>query len=854
MEENQSNAFNAIKPQMTTFLLAAALLVFTFFIFGPSALYFGNAQELWFSIADILPIIAIAGIAVFAILNVAYVALPNAIKDFFTALVWGLGIALYMQGDFFQIRYGVLDGREIDWGAYTGYGVVNTLIWGVCVVSPLALCAVKRNALKKIISFSSCIIIAVQVVALVFLGITTKVDKKNIVMTREGIYTLSKNKNVVVFILDTFDAQYMDELLQSDSEFVHQFDGFTYYDNTVGMYPTTKGALPHLLTGIKYLNETTYNEYLDKAFQETNFYDVLKKNNYAAGIYTSPQFFNVQIPNVIENSGKTHITIKNHAGFSTKLYQLAAVKYFPHVLKRMVWMHSEEFDVYKNASEVKAPLYRGDDVYFNQDLLANGFEYRPDKNIFRFYHLRGLHQPYTYRRALNENIETIPRDENNRYEQAKAALQIVLNYISRLKKDGVYDETLMLVMADHGDTIGAGISQNPLLMVKDWNGPSDFSISSIPVSYDNIIPMLEGRIDDNISCNDFLYNASLSNDERYFYYYTWEDSWAKSYLPLIIEYVFFDGKNDGLHMAATSNIFYDNTQSALGYYTFGDTITFGQDGNVNDYVGSVGLSFKETGRQWSGGKTGAMSIRLAAAPKDDILVTVRGMLYTPEGNLDHQTVGISANGQFIEEKRLTSGDWSFVVPQGLVTERKLNLSFEYPDAASPFELGTGADKRLLAVSYRSMTLSEVLGYAFGDTITFGQDGNVDDYVDSAGLSGKEPSGQWSDGKTGAMNIRLAAAPKSDITVKVESGLFTPKGVLDHQTVRISANGQFIEEKRLTSGDWSFVAPRELVTERKLNLSFEYPDAASPFDVGTGADKRLLAVSYRSMTLSENKPQ
>lgn len=102
-------------------------------------------------------------------------------------------------------------------------------------------------------------------------------------------------------------------------------------------------------------------------------------------------------------------------------------------------------------------------------------------------------------------------------------------------------------------------------------------------------------------------------------------------------------------------------------------------------------------------------------------------------------------------------------------------------------------------------------------------------------------------------MRLAAQPKGDIMVDVKGALYTPKGVIDHQTVRISANGQFLEEKRLTSGDWSFVVPRELVTERTLDLSFEYPDAASPVDFG-GTDGRLLAVGYATMTLSENKPQ
>jgi hypothetical protein len=76
-----------------------------------------------------------------------------------------------------------------------------------------------------------------------------------------------------------------------------------------------------------------------------------------------------------------------------------------------------------------------------------------------------------------------------------------------------------------------------------------------------------------------------------------------------------------------------------------------------------------------------------------------------------------------------------------------------------------------------------------------------------------------------------------------------------ETIRISANGKFLEEKQLTSGEWSFVIPRELIPEdRKLNLSFDYIDPTSPSALGTGTDKRIMAVRYKTMTFLENKPR
>jgi hypothetical protein len=70
-----------------------------------------------------------------------------------------------------------------------------------------------------------------------------------------------------------------------------------------------------------------------------------------------------------------------------------------------------------------------------------------------------------------------------------------------------------------------------------------------------------------------------------------------------------------------------------------------------------------------------------------------------------------------------------------------------------------------------------------------------------------------------------------------------------ETVRIYVNGTFLEEKILTSGDWSFVAPHELIPDRWLDLSFEYIDPTSPFELGSSADKRIMAVRYKTMTLN-----
>ena len=62
-------------------------------------------------------------------------------------------------------------------------------------------------------------------------------------ITQEGLFDLSQNDNVVVFVLDMFDTATMDEVLEDDPAVLDEFTGFTYYHNSSGsMVPTRYGV------------------------------------------------------------------------------------------------------------------------------------------------------------------------------------------------------------------------------------------------------------------------------------------------------------------------------------------------------------------------------------------------------------------------------------------------------------------------------------------------------------------------------------------------------------------------------------------------------------------------------------
>jgi hypothetical protein len=842
-------------------LMPILFAVFTFFIFGPLELYLVNAGELWFSMGDILPITIITGIIAALFFCFIYFIIPAKFKFMVIAFIWGIGIALYLQGNFMQISYGVLDGKEVDWGRYSLWAVMNTIIWCVCVIGPLITARFKKDLLKKIMTFTSSVIIAAQLATLGILCLTADISKGNHVVTTEGLYALSRNKNIVVFILDTFDSDYANEILQKDPDILQSFEDFTYYNNTLAMYPTTKPSLPFLLTGIPYKNESVYNEYLDDAFEKTHLYKILGEKSYTVGIYTGSDVLSKKIVDFTDNVTTDTLKINKKLDFTRKLYQFVAIKYWPHIIKPTIWMYSGEFDAYKEVSKAEYEPYlmgHSYDVEFNNNLINSGFSLTDRRNVFRFYHLVGAHPPYKY----GADIQLLPQENNgNYYDQSKGALQIVLNYIAQLKKNGIYDNTLMLIMADHGNK---EYSQKPLLMIKDWNSDKPFSLSDIPITYDNIVPMLESRVNGGESCEDFLNSASLNNDIRYFYYYEWDEGRNKLYLPFISEYMFIDGKNDALHARLTGKTFGGNAPQ----YTLATNLYFTNETDSDKYFSS-GISMPGSSFTWSDKQSSIFRALIEPIKGTDLKVDIE--CAKGYSSKEYQTIRVSANDQFIEEKQLYPGDsaWSFFIPKNLLNDdHVLTLKFEYPDVISPQTAGVNQDTRPLAVAYKRMTISEVTydqafnkeiaSYELDTPIYFSRSEHPEPYL-TEGFSVPEDAFTWSDGTRSVFEAYIESPLDTDFKVDIASSIINNaiepiylSEIKAYQTVHIYANGHFIEEKFLYPSDaqWSFIIPGNILKDDHiLTLTFEYPDAVSPADLG-GGDTRLLAVAFKQMTISE----
>lgn len=119
-----------------------------------------------------------------------------------------------------------------------------------------------------------------------------------------------------------------------------------------------------------------------------------------------------------------------------------------------------------------------------------------DDKCFRFIHLVGAHSPWHQDAQMNEI-------ENGTYEQSiEASMTIVATYLQKLKDSGVYDNTAIMILSDHGYNIEDDDSsekrQHPILFVKGVGEHYDeLQISSAPISQSDYLEaytrLLDGK-------------------------------------------------------------------------------------------------------------------------------------------------------------------------------------------------------------------------------------------------------------------------------------------------------------------------------------------------------------------------
>lgn len=708
-----------MKRTFKSWVILSISCSFMLFVFAPLETYLTNVQEFWFYIRDLIPILSVCFFSAAAVFIVAgYIIRKWKYFLKVSAVFFSLYIGLYIQGNFIPRDYGVLDGKEIDWTQYTTYGILSFVLWGVMIGVCLFLCKWMSKYICIICSYAGIMISLILLVTLgtlFFQNIHFEEDKNSIVVSQKDMLSLSGNENCIILLYDTFDSSYMREILDSNEgdKYREILSDFIYYPNTIGGYPTTKGSMPFVLTGQWYENEQPYMDYVKEAYEKTDFYDFLKKNNYTIGMYTSGMFLSNHT-DIYKNVKMGTYSLKDRFGFTKDLYKLVGFHYLPHQLKRYAVVDTGDFDKYAESNSDDKAFSSMDVPEFLELLKEHGISVdETETKALRWYHLNGTHPPYEFNECIVKDGK-----EYTAVDEAKGCLESLKYYCDILKEQGIYDDSVVIVMADHGyQSVDCFRGSNPIFMVKERHADNEFQVSDMQVSFEDLLPTIETLLSGEKHDGDIW---SMDTDEerrRRFLYYSWDDpdsSWNSVALSKMVEYetTGIPGE-DSFCLLPTGAVFRYGKSGAEDVdqmFRVEKTENILVDNKKWDRICLCGVSEIETDANGKPYRWTLDRIAMFRFYIEDIEKGYRMELkyVTKFQENSVENINVKVNGEDLDKDAVVFEDNQILIdiPSELISDNDMMLTVEFPNAISPKEAGTGKDERKLAIALAGITIGE----------------------------------------------------------------------------------------------------------------------------------------------------
>lgn len=525
--------------------LASAFLSFTVCIVAPYETLAANSGSLIYGISEVGGALAVFAIIAAVVLALLLSCLRGRAFDAALFIVTALALGAYVQAMFMNSSLPAADGRQVMWKDYDTIAVISSAVWLALVIVPFAVARTHRVLMRKISLAVAVVLIIVQGVGVASLfttggtasAATVAADEK-IYCTEDGLNTLSSKGNVVVFVLDTFDTADMQQILADDSSYYGAFQDFTYFKNSTGAMIPTRYAIPFLLSGRAPVEGESASDYFTDYYRKSDFLSDIQAAGWTSGIYTDSIGRDMSTDEGRELAAQTmnyhslDSANVDEVGAVRTLLQCALYRDLPWMLKTRFWYSTDQVNNSMSEKSVGTDFaqteYKMDDVAYYRTLKTEGLELDEgtSNGAFRFIHLLGAHEPY----VMDENCKSVNEDEGTLESQEKGSLKIVEQYLQKMKDLGVYDNSTIIITADHGywyltmDDIEEATS--PIMIVKPANTSgthSDMKTSDMPVShFDFQATVISGMGGDSSKYGQTVFQVNDANRKR-FYYMTTHD-------------------------------------------------------------------------------------------------------------------------------------------------------------------------------------------------------------------------------------------------------------------------------------------------------------------------------------------
>lgn len=455
-------------------LALSAAFSFTLLLFSPVSVYMDDPAAFMIDFRTLAPLLLaetfFGTLVVFGLLNLM-LRIHKWAYIFFSRLLVGILLAGTVQALFINGSTKIVVHRDIRYSEYKTGIVANAVAYWAIAALPLVFAVLaeifpdsKRLRLAKgcgAVIFSA-VLMTVHMSTACVKTVTADFSKyngiQNYYLSYEPTLSLSDKGNVVVFVTDRLDSLWMDDMLELYPELNEEFSGFTFYQNAVSTGTSTFPTVPQMLTNRTYDGEE-WHDYLSAAWSGDTLPAELKANGYDVYLLpdrittlSSPAQVMDQCDNIKKYDYELKPDILGARGVWITMLRLSAARLAPYDLKKPItyWMGANfcRF-MFKNADCGEDFLLQQTlsehDVRYNSYLSDHSITADNENRTFSFIHLNCCH-------TVDDRIAEIHgfTGENDVYKTTRGDFDTLFEYFRQMKAAGVFDNSTIIVMGDHG--------------------------------------------------------------------------------------------------------------------------------------------------------------------------------------------------------------------------------------------------------------------------------------------------------------------------------------------------------------------------------------------------------------------
>lgn len=553
----------SFKQKLLPALLLAVAGPFTVLVFTPFDTYYGNMDEFAFSLGDFMPLCILFAVLLSAVIFSVLISLRNAAFEIGCGVAAWLSLMLILQRLFLNMGVNSLAGDGVGTSAAAPWMVVLDILAWVAVGAGIVLAVIffsKKHieTLATLAVIAMVTVIGMQLVSFTVVSLTSDVYTPALERTKNGdgedtsetktltfdnFTTFSSNRNVVIFVIDRFDAKYYNKMIKSDPSFFDGLDGFTYYNDYTSLYCRTYPSIATMLTGIENDPWDARLEYFKKAYSDGGHLRDMSESGYDVNVYTKNYYAYdnaAEMSEYVDNtSGIKGYSVDSKLSLTWDMIRLSLLQHLPFGAKSLVGeLSTPEFAAHVTY-EISEDAYTSDLKELYEYVSDTEFTVKNSYGSFAFIHLDGCHTPITYGDGWGEATD---KEKNDTNLALKQNFSIINKYLDEMKRLGVYEDATIIITGDHpaaisdtkligqtGYSSDTGTRVTAMFVKKSGSADSPLQTSSAQVSQDELwATVFESEGLKSLKSNDSFFDISEDEDRERRYIFEQSKSSTKN--------------------------------------------------------------------------------------------------------------------------------------------------------------------------------------------------------------------------------------------------------------------------------------------------------------------------------------